>query len=113
MAQVIRTRNGITYANPCATDWAGVECVVDLDDPETARYMDAHSGGEEVLRLAIVKGGKRAWVHVSVANFYGGRVPDVIVEVSKKDNGTKRTKIKAAPSHAVRKNAAGEYETAR
>jgi hypothetical protein len=113
MPEPIRTRNGITYRSPDPADFPGVEVVVDLDDKDTARYMDAHSSGEEVMRLHIVKGGKRCIVWVSVANFYDGSTPTVVVGVQRPSTsrgcGDKRTVIKAKPCWPVVKGPDGSY----
>jgi hypothetical protein len=111
--KTVRTRNGISYNMPEPTDFPGVEVIVDLDDPDTARYMDAHSSGEEVMRLHIVKGGKRVIVWVSVANFYGGKIPEVLVGVQRpatsRSCGDKRHVIKAKPCWDVERQPDGTY----
>jgi hypothetical protein len=57
------------------------DVTVDLDNPETAAYADSHVAGVYVLRVAVLKNGRRGYAHLSVANFYNGRTPDLRIEI--------------------------------
>ena len=109
---VIRTRNGIVYKMPEPNDHPGVECVVDFDDPETAKSMDCRAAGEEVMRIVVVKNGKRQIVWISLSNFYGGCAPRIRVTAGGRKADVNRD-IALRPWLPVTKVAAGEYEVVR
>ncbi len=104
----VHSLGGVAYSIMKEGDHPGVEAVIDMDDPKVATAMDSRAQGEEVIRLVVVKGGKRQIIWISVSCFYSQ--PKLRVQIGGKSSASDKSKVfTLRPWLKVAKDAKGDY----